>query len=124
MNKEYNLFSNQGERATKVPHAAIEESGGLDTEDDEEYVREQEEKYDSDFELLKGPHYYHCSSCPRFAGGFVIVRQADFIRHLRDVHAPFAIKKGIAKADSRLQLEWEAHIKEMVVSCLRAGKQM
>lgn len=34
------------------------------------------------------------------------------------MHAPFAIKKAIAKGDSKLQLEWETHVKEMQASCL------
>lgn len=34
------------------------------------------------------------------------------------MHAPFAIKKALTKGDSKLQSDWENHVKEMQVSCL------
>jgi hypothetical protein len=49
---------------------------------------------------------------------FKFTEQDDFIQHLQISHAPFAIRKGIAKANSKLQLEWEAHIEEMVALCV------
>jgi len=39
------------------------------------------------------------------------------------MHAPFAIKKAIAKGDSKLQLEWETHVKEMQNTCLVVRRQ-
>lgn len=39
------------------------------------------------------------------------------------MHAPFAIKKAIAKGDSKLQLEWETHVKDMQTSCLVTRRQ-
>ncbi|KAL2874287.1 hypothetical protein SGCOL_010549 [Colletotrichum sp. CLE4] len=45
-------------------------------------------------------------------------RKDLFTQHLRRMHAPFAIKKAIAKGDSKLQVEWEGHVKEMQTTCL------
>lgn len=45
-------------------------------------------------------------------------RKDLFTQHLRRMHAPFAIKKAIAKGDSKLQLEWETHVKDMQTQCL------
>jgi hypothetical protein len=39
------------------------------------------------------------------------------------MHAPFAIKKSLAKGDSRIQQEWETHVKEMQQSCLVIRRQ-
>ena len=39
------------------------------------------------------------------------------------MHAPFAIKKAIAKGDSKLQVEWESHVKDMQQSCLVTRRQ-
>ncbi|KAL5604244.1 hypothetical protein BROUX41_002224 [Berkeleyomyces rouxiae] len=65
--------------------------------------------------------YYRCSACPASAaeGKFNEFNRKDlFTQHLRRMHAPFAIKKNAGKADSRLQSEWEATVKEMQQSCL------
>jgi hypothetical protein len=65
--------------------------------------------------------YYRCSSCPQSTAegkGNEFNRKDLFTQHLRRMHAPFAIKKAIAKGDSRLQQEWESHVKEMQQSCL------
>jgi hypothetical protein len=39
------------------------------------------------------------------------------------MHAPFAIKKALTKGDSKLQLEWETHVKDMQASCLVIRRQ-
>jgi hypothetical protein len=39
------------------------------------------------------------------------------------MHAPFSIKKALTKTDSKLQQEWEAHVKEMQSSCLVIRRQ-
>jgi hypothetical protein len=65
--------------------------------------------------------YYRCSSCPQSTvegKGNEFNRKDLFTQHLRRMHAPFAIKKAIAKGDSKLQLEWETHVKDMQTSCL------
>lgn len=65
--------------------------------------------------------YYRCSSCPQSTAegkGNEFNRKDLFTQHLRRMHAPFAIKKAIAKGDSKLQVEWETHVKEMQASCL------
>ncbi|CZR53362.1 uncharacterized protein PAC_03240 [Phialocephala subalpina] len=70
--------------------------------------------------------YYRCSSCPQSTAegkGNEFNRKDLFTQHLRRMHAPFAIKKAIAKGDSKLQLEWETHVKEMQASCLVIRRQ-
>ncbi|CAG8953290.1 hypothetical protein HYFRA_00003497 [Hymenoscyphus fraxineus] len=70
--------------------------------------------------------YYRCSSCPQSSvegKGNEFNRKDLFTQHLRRMHAPFAIKKAIAKGDSKLQLEWESHVKEMQASCLVIRRQ-
>lgn len=65
--------------------------------------------------------YYRCSSCPQSTAegkGNEFNRKDLFTQHLRRMHAPFAIKKAIAKGDSKLQQEWESHVKDMQQSCL------
>jgi hypothetical protein len=65
--------------------------------------------------------FYRCSSCPQSTvegKGNEFNRKDLFTQHLRRMHAPFAIKKAIAKGDSKLQVEWEGHVKEMQNSCL------
>ncbi|KAI1332754.1 hypothetical protein F5Y16DRAFT_124543 [Xylariaceae sp. FL0255] len=65
--------------------------------------------------------YYRCSACPQSSiegKGNEFNRKDLFTQHLRRMHAPFAIKKAIAKGDSKLQTEWENHVKEMQQSCL------
>ncbi|KAL7623191.1 hypothetical protein AAE478_006872 [Parahypoxylon ruwenzoriense] len=65
--------------------------------------------------------YYRCSSCPQSTvegKGNEFNRKDLFTQHLRRMHAPFAIKKAIAKGDSKLQMDWETHVKEMQQSCL------
>ncbi|KAI5861215.1 hypothetical protein GGS23DRAFT_158421 [Durotheca rogersii] len=65
--------------------------------------------------------YYRCSSCPHTAAegkGNEFNRKDLFTQHLRRMHAPFAIKKAIVKGDSKLQVDWENHVKEMQQSCL------
>lgn len=70
--------------------------------------------------------YYRCSSCPQTSAdgkGNEFNRKDLFTQHLRRMHAPFAIKKSIAKGDSKLQVEWESHVKEMQTSCLVIRRQ-
>lgn len=70
--------------------------------------------------------YYRCSSCPQTTvegKGNEFNRKDLFTQHLRRMHAPFAIKKAISKGDGKLQLEWEAHVKEMQASCLVIRRQ-
>ena len=70
--------------------------------------------------------FYRCSSCPQSTvegKGNEFNRKDLFTQHLRRMHAPFAIKKAIAKGDSKLQLEWETHVKEMQASCLVHRRQ-
>ncbi|KAK6214651.1 hypothetical protein LQW54_004159 [Pestalotiopsis sp. IQ-011] len=70
--------------------------------------------------------YYRCSSCPQSSiegKGNEFNRKDLFTQHLRRMHAPFAIKKAIAKGDSKLQVEWETHVKEMQTSCLITRRQ-
>ncbi|KAI0386891.1 hypothetical protein F5Y04DRAFT_73478 [Hypomontagnella monticulosa] len=65
--------------------------------------------------------YYRCSSCPQSTvegKGNEFNRKDLFTQHLRRMHAPFAIKKALAKGDSKLQVDWESHVKEMQQSCL------
>lgn len=70
--------------------------------------------------------YYRCSSCPQSTvegKGNEFNRKDLFTQHLRRMHAPFAIKKAIAKGESKLQLEWETHVKDMQSSCLVTRRQ-
>ncbi|EPE29352.1 hypothetical protein GLAREA_00512 [Glarea lozoyensis ATCC 20868] len=70
--------------------------------------------------------YYRCSSCPQSTvegKGNEFNRKDLFTQHLRRMHAPFAIKKAIAKGDSKLQVEWETHVKDMQASCLVIRRQ-
>lgn len=70
--------------------------------------------------------YYRCSACPQNAAegkGNEFNRKDLFTQHLRRMHAPFAIKKAIAKGDSKLQVEWESHVKDMQQSCLVTRRQ-
>ncbi|AEO62234.1 uncharacterized protein THITE_2106180 [Thermothielavioides terrestris NRRL 8126] len=70
--------------------------------------------------------YYRCSSCPQSAAdgkGNEFNRKDLFTQHLRRMHAPFAIKKATAKGDSKLQAEWDAHVKDMQTSCLVTRRQ-
>ncbi|KAL1865697.1 hypothetical protein Daus18300_007073 [Diaporthe australafricana] len=65
--------------------------------------------------------YYRCSQCPSSAAegkGNEFNRKDLFTQHLRRMHAPFAIKKALTKGDSKLNAEWENHVKEMQQSCL------
>ncbi|KAL2175861.1 uncharacterized protein P884DRAFT_271177 [Thermothelomyces heterothallicus CBS 202.75] len=65
--------------------------------------------------------FYRCSSCPQSSAdgkGNEFNRKDLFTQHLRRMHAPFAIKKAITKSDSKLQAEWDAHVKEMQTTCL------
>ncbi|KAI1341407.1 hypothetical protein F5Y15DRAFT_355715 [Xylariaceae sp. FL0016] len=65
--------------------------------------------------------YYRCSACPQSTvegKGNEFNRKDLFTQHMRRMHAPFAIKKAITKGDSKLQVEWEMHVKEMQQSCL------
>ncbi|KAH7121947.1 hypothetical protein B0J13DRAFT_648799 [Dactylonectria estremocensis] len=65
--------------------------------------------------------YYRCSACTQSTAegrGNEFNRKDLFTQHLRRMHAPFQIKRAIAKGDSKLQTEWEAHVKEMQQSCL------
>ncbi|KAK4190697.1 hypothetical protein QBC35DRAFT_377268 [Podospora australis] len=70
--------------------------------------------------------YYRCSSCPQSSAdgkGNEFNRKDLFTQHLRRMHAPFAIKKSITKSDSKLQTEWETHVKDMQTSCLVTRRQ-
>ncbi len=70
--------------------------------------------------------YYRCSSCPQSTAegkGNEFNRKDLFTQHLRRMHAPFAIKKALSKADSKLQAEWEQHVKDMQASCLVHRRQ-
>ncbi len=70
--------------------------------------------------------YYRCSSCPQSTvegKGNEFNRKDLFTQHLRRMHAPFAIKKALTKGDSKLQLEWETHVKDMQASCLVIRRQ-
>lgn len=65
--------------------------------------------------------YYRCSACPHSTiegKGNEFNRKDLFTQHLRRMHAPFAIKKTLAKADSKIQSEWDGHVKDMQQSCL------
>lgn len=70
--------------------------------------------------------YYRCSSCPQGTGdgkGNEFNRKDLFTQHLRRMHAPFSIKKALNKTDSKLQQDWEAHVKDMQSSCLVIRRQ-
>jgi hypothetical protein len=70
--------------------------------------------------------YYRCSSCPQSSAdgkGNEFNRKDLFTQHLRRMHAPFAIKKAISKGDSKLQAEWDAHVKDMQTTCLVTRRQ-
>lgn len=70
--------------------------------------------------------YYRCSSCPQNTTegkGNEFNRKDLFTQHLRRMHAPFAIKKAMAKGDGKLQAEWENHVKDMQSSCLVTRRQ-
>jgi hypothetical protein len=65
--------------------------------------------------------YYRCSSCPQSSvegKGNEFNRKDLFTQHLRRMHAPFAIKKALSKGDTKLQIEWETHVKDMQQTCL------
>ncbi|KAK7746391.1 hypothetical protein SLS53_002350 [Cytospora paraplurivora] len=65
--------------------------------------------------------YYRCSECPLSAAegkGNEFNRKDLFTQHLRRMHAPFAIKKALTKGDSKMQTEWDNHVKKMQQSCL------
>lgn len=70
--------------------------------------------------------YYRCSSCPQSAAegkGNEFNRKDLFTQHLRRMHAPFQIKRAITKGDSKLQNEWDNHVKDMQTSCLVTRRQ-
>lgn len=65
--------------------------------------------------------YYRCSACTQSSvegKGNEFNRKDLFTQHLRRMHAPFAIKKSLAKGESKLQVEWETHVKDMQQTCL------
>lgn len=65
--------------------------------------------------------YYRCSSCPQSTAegkGNEFNRKDLFTQHLRRMHAPFQIKRSIAKGDSKLQTDWDTHVKDMQQTCL------
>ncbi|KAF7563224.1 hypothetical protein G7046_g931 [Stylonectria norvegica] len=65
--------------------------------------------------------YYRCSACSQSTvegKGNEFNRKDLFTQHLRRMHAPFQIKRAIAKGDSKLQTEWDTHVKEMQQTCL------
>jgi hypothetical protein len=66
--------------------------------------------------------FYRCSQCgPAAAEGKnnEFNRKDLFTQHLRRMHAPFTIKKALNKVDSKLQSEWEDHVKKMQTTCLK-----
>ncbi|KAI9150412.1 LOW QUALITY PROTEIN: hypothetical protein HJFPF1_10178 [Paramyrothecium foliicola] len=70
--------------------------------------------------------YYRCSSCPQSAAegkGNEFNRKDLFTQHLRRMHAPFHIKRAINKSDSKLQAEWDNHVKDMQATCLVTRRQ-
>ncbi|TPX12190.1 uncharacterized protein E0L32_007076 [Thyridium curvatum] len=70
--------------------------------------------------------FYRCSECPKSAvegKGNEFNRKDLFTQHLRRMHAPFAIKKSIAKGDSKLQTDWEIYVKRMQETCLVTRRQ-
>jgi hypothetical protein len=70
--------------------------------------------------------YYRCSSCPQSSAdgkGNEFNRKDLFTQHLRRMHAPFAIKKALSKGDTKLQAEWDTHVKEMQTTCLVTRRQ-
>ena len=70
--------------------------------------------------------FYRCSACKQSTGdgkGNEFNRKDLFTQHLRRMHAPLAIKKSINKADSKLQADWDAHVKQMQTSCLVTRRQ-
>ena len=65
--------------------------------------------------------YYRCSECPSSAAegkGNEFNRKDLFTQHLRRMHAPFAIKKALTKVDSKLNSEWDNHVRDLQQSCL------
>lgn len=65
--------------------------------------------------------FYRCSACPASTAegkGNEFNRKDLFTQHLRRMHAPFAIKKSLHKANDKMQADWENHVKEMQISCL------
>lgn len=65
--------------------------------------------------------YYRCSACPSSVSegkGNEFNRKDLFTQHLRRMHAPFQIKKNLAKDDTRLHSDWEYRVKDMQTSCL------
>ncbi|KAF3000506.1 hypothetical protein E8E14_006247 [Neopestalotiopsis sp. 37M] len=78
-------------------------------------------KQETRCDLCSHAPFKDSSSCPQSSiegKGNEFNRKDLFTQHLRRMHAPFAIKKAIAKGDSKLQVEWETHVKEMQTSCL------
>lgn len=70
--------------------------------------------------------YYRCSSCPQSSAdgkGNEFNRKDLFTQHLRRMHAPFVIKKALSKGDTKLQAEWDTHVKEMQTTCLVTRRQ-
>ncbi len=70
--------------------------------------------------------YYRCSVCPPSNAegkGNEFNRKDLFTQHLRRMHAPFAIKKSIAKGDSKLHSDWELHVRELQQTCLVTRRQ-
>lgn len=70
--------------------------------------------------------FYRCSSCPQSTAegkGNEFNRKDLFTQHLRRMHAPFAIKKSLGKDDTKLQAEWESHVKKMQSTCLVIRRQ-
>lgn len=65
--------------------------------------------------------FYRCSACPPSVSegkGNEFNRKDLFTQHLRRMHAPFQIKKNLAKGDTRLHSDWENRVKDMQTSCL------
>ncbi|ATY61575.1 Zinc C2H2 [Cordyceps militaris] len=67
--------------------------------------------------------YYRCSICLQTTvdgKGNEFNRKDLFTQHLRRMHAPFEVKRALAKGDNGQQApsEWESYVREMQQTCL------
>ncbi|KAJ0321542.1 hypothetical protein Brms1b_002566 [Colletotrichum noveboracense] len=103
-----------------ISYATAAAAAAIDAKDDVEDSAEMQEAAE---QLKALSHVRHLSDEAPPAStiegkGNEFNRKDLFTQHLRRMHAPFAIKKAIAKGDSKLQVEWEGHVKEMQTTCL------
>lgn len=71
-------------------------------------------------------NFYRCSDCPQSTiegKGNEFNRKDLFTQHLRRMHAPFAIKKGLARIEPKVTAEWENYLKTMQSTCLVVRRQ-